>query len=64
MVRAHRQRNRERESTTEAEPDETAGQCCSECDAETIVMSWERNEIVCEECGLVIDEQTLDRGPE
>lgn len=64
MARPHRQRERERERTTEAENDETEGQSCPECDSETIIIRDNGNEIVCEDCGLVIEEQTIDRGPE
>ena len=64
MVRPNRQREREQESTSEEETDEKEGQSCPECESENLVTSGDSNEIVCEDCGLVIDDQQIDRGPE
>ena len=64
MVRPSRQREREHERTSETEPDETERQKCPECDSETLITSGENNEIVCEDCGLIVEENNVDRGPE
>ena len=66
-----RERDRQREAssadpeTTEEEetPTESQRPSCPECDSD-IVESPDQGETVCEECGLVIDEQNIDRGPE
>ncbi|WP_137285965.1 transcription initiation factor IIB [Halorussus salinisoli] len=66
MVRPTRQRERERDHTSEGETEEKEGegQSCPECDSENLVTSGDSNEVVCEDCGLVIEEQAIDRGPE
>ncbi|MFB6070541.1 MAG: transcription initiation factor IIB family protein [Halanaeroarchaeum sp.] len=54
-----RQRERAESATDETEAAET----CPECDG---TLSWDeaRGETVCEDCGLVIDEEQIDPGPE
>jgi len=37
---------------------------CTECNSTNIVKSQDQGELVCEDCGLVIDEQNIDYGPE
>jgi transcription initiation factor TFIIB len=37
---------------------------CPECDSTHLVRDYERGELVCEECGLVLDERFIDQGPE
>jgi len=37
---------------------------CPECRSTHLVRDYERGELVCEECGLVVDEQFIDQGPE
>lgn len=37
---------------------------CPECSSTHLVRDYERGELVCEECGLVLDEQFIDQGPE
>ncbi len=51
---------RERQEPTETETTETA---CPECSGH-LVQDEERAETVCEDCGLVVDEGAIDRGPE
>ncbi|WP_137287761.1 transcription initiation factor IIB [Halorussus salinisoli] len=63
MVRLNRQRETGQERTSE-DQSETETQTCPECDSENLVTSGGGNEIVCEDCGLVIDDQQIDRGPE
>ncbi len=37
---------------------------CPECESTHLVRDYERGELVCEECGLILDEQFIDQGPE
>lgn len=37
---------------------------CPECNGFHLVRDYKRGELVCEECGLIIDEQFIDQGPE
>jgi transcription initiation factor TFIIB len=37
---------------------------CPECNSVHIVRDYDRGELVCESCGLVLDEQFIDQGPE
>ncbi len=37
---------------------------CTECGGGHLVRDYARGELVCEDCGLVIDEQIIDQGPE
>ena len=37
---------------------------CPECGSLHVVQDYERGELVCEECGLVIDDSYIDQGPE
>ena len=37
---------------------------CSECGSTHLVRDYQRGELVCEECGLVVDESIIDQGPE
>lgn len=37
---------------------------CPECTSEHLVKDYHRAEILCQECGLVLNERLLDRGPE
>jgi transcription initiation factor TFIIB len=60
MERPSRQRQQERD--TERESDEET-LSCPECESESIVTDADQ-ELVCEDCGLVLDEQNIDRGPE
>ena len=62
MTRSSRQRERTR--TAEQEGDEQARQACPECGSEDLIQSADRGELVCDECGLVVEEGTIDPGPE
>jgi len=66
MGRHRRQRERQNEeSTAETERDaEESVEGCPECEADSLVTSGDGGEIVCEDCGLVIEETNIDRGPE
>jgi transcription initiation factor TFIIB len=37
---------------------------CPECNSTHVFRDYDRGELVCDECGLVIDEQMIDLGPE
>ncbi len=51
--------------TTERSTDEREGvQDCPECESNTLRTSADGSEIVCENCGLIIEEKSIDRGPE
>ncbi len=56
---------KERDDKTEHE---TTGQkgvrSCPECDSTTLARSSDGSEISCEDCGLILEEETIDRGPE
>jgi transcription initiation factor TFIIB len=57
---------RTRERTTETETEETdehEGITCPECGGD-VVSDAEHGETVCEDCGLVVEEDSIDRGPE
>ncbi|KAB1188885.1 MULTISPECIES: transcription initiation factor IIB family protein [Haloferax] len=50
------------ETQTEREQDEMLA--CPECGSETLVSDTEHGETVCDDCGLVVEEDEIDRGPE
>ena len=59
-----RRRSREREREGEERETESVGETeCPECDSGGLVRE-DGAELVCEECGLVIEEEQIDRGPE
>ncbi|WP_436906691.1 transcription initiation factor IIB [Halosimplex marinum] len=66
MERPSRQRERvESEEKQDEQADEQAEQQqCPECESSALVTSADGGEIVCEDCGLIIDEGNIDRGPE
>ncbi len=37
---------------------------CSECGSEHLIRDYERGELVCGDCGIVISDQIIDQGPE
>ncbi|SEP30502.1 TFIIB zinc-binding, partial [Halogranum amylolyticum] len=47
---------------TEAEPSEKNQ--CPECQSTALVRSPDRGELVCDDCGLVVDDNVVDHGPE
>jgi transcription initiation factor TFIIB len=54
---------RERERTVEAEEERESQSGCPECESTTLVQSGD-GELVCDECGLILEEEHIDRGPE
>ncbi|WP_227380711.1 transcription initiation factor IIB [Haladaptatus halobius] len=58
-------RRQERDTETERTADEQEGvQSCPECESQTLITSADGSETVCERCGLVIEEEIVDHGPE
>ena len=55
---------RQRERTTEDETETGEETGCPECESDSLVRSGDGGELVCEDCGLVIEEEHIDRGPE
>src|SRR2546430_12550300 len=37
---------------------------CPECNSGHLAFDYERGELICEECGLVLNDQMIDQGPE
>ncbi|MFW5940064.1 MAG: TFIIB-type zinc ribbon-containing protein, partial [Halolamina sp.] len=61
MERPSRERQRESESESES-ADEIL--TCPECGSDEVVTDDDQGELVCDDCGLVLDERQIDRGPE
>ncbi|WP_435125016.1 transcription initiation factor IIB [Halobaculum sp. D14] len=56
-------RQRQREAgESEKQSDEQV--TCPECGSDEVVMDADQGELVCDDCGLVLDERQIDRGPE
>ncbi|AEH38116.1 transcription initiation factor IIB [Halopiger xanaduensis] len=66
MDRLTRQRTRDSETTQEREneQDTAAERVCPECNSDSLVRSEDQRELVCDDCGLVVEESNIDRGPE
>ncbi|WP_246982576.1 transcription initiation factor IIB [Halorientalis marina] len=64
MVRPSRQREREHEQSEERQDEDEEVRSCPECESDDLVSSADGGEIVCNDCGLVIEEENIDRGPE
>jgi transcription initiation factor TFIIB len=64
MVRPSRQREREQEQSEERQDEDEEVRSCPECESDDLVSSADGGEIVCNDCGLVIEEENIDRGPE
>ncbi|PSP16074.1 transcription initiation factor IIB 3 [Halobacteriales archaeon QH_10_67_13] len=62
MTRPSRQRERQRESETEAETEQRGTPTCPEGSSENIVKDADRGELICEDCGLVVEEGNIDPG--
>ncbi|WP_247000463.1 transcription initiation factor IIB [Halosolutus gelatinilyticus] len=62
-IRTRTGERRQRESEGPAEADEQEREQCPECDGR-LVSDDEHAETVCEDCGLVVEEGEIDRGPE
>ncbi|MFB6244206.1 MAG: transcription initiation factor IIB family protein [Halobaculum sp.] len=60
--RTIRSRRRDEETTTE-ESEQSEGLACPECGGQ-VITDEARGESVCADCGLVVEEDDIDRGPE
>ncbi|RKD95866.1 transcription initiation factor IIB [Halopiger aswanensis] len=65
MDRLTRQRTHDSETTTDREEQQEGDErVCTECNSDNLVRSGDQRELVCEDCGLVVEESNIDRGPE
>jgi transcription initiation factor TFIIB len=63
MSQPSRERQRTRETVDEEEAESERETGCPECGSDALVQSGD-HETVCDDCGLVVDESNIDRGPE
>ncbi|PSP86215.1 transcription initiation factor IIB 3, partial [Halobacteriales archaeon QS_1_68_17] len=61
MTRSTRQRERESEAER---TDQEEVRSCPECDSENVIKSSDRGELICDDCGLILEEENIDHGPE
>jgi transcription initiation factor TFIIB len=58
-------RQRERNTETEESAQETEGErLCPECESASLIKSGDQSELVCADCGLILEEDAIDHGPE
>jgi len=57
------QRGKQNEQTQETEEESVDELECPECSG-SLATDTEHGETVCQDCGLVVDEDSIDRGPE
>jgi transcription initiation factor TFIIB len=58
-------RQKERDDVTERDPTEQEDvQTCPEYDSNTLIRSPDESEVSCEDCGLILEEEAIDHGPE
>ena len=53
-----------RERTTDKPEDIVRATRCTNCGSTHLTRDYERGELVCDECGLVLEESMIDQGPE
>ncbi|MFG1555702.1 MAG: transcription initiation factor IIB [Thermoplasmataceae archaeon] len=41
-----------------------SGKRCSECNSEHLIRDYERGELICNDCGMVVEDAFIDQGPE
>ncbi|SFS01812.1 Transcription initiation factor IIB (TFIIB) [Halomicrobium zhouii] len=63
MKRSTRHRERQLQEENERDESERAKQC-PECESVDLVKDADRGEVICEGCGLVVEEGNVDPGPE
>jgi transcription initiation factor TFIIB len=61
---ALKSRLKERVKEHEKKAEDHTETVCPECGSRQLVHDYERAELVCQSCGLVIDDDFIDRGPE
>ncbi|WP_135824315.1 transcription initiation factor IIB [Halorussus ruber] len=60
-----RLRRRDERDEAEVTDEKTGGRrTCPECDSVDLVKSADETELTCEDCGLILENETIDRGPE
>ena len=64
MERTRQRNSREDHAEQDQKQDAEHRQTCPECDAANLVKSADGTELTCEDCGLIIEETNVDRGPE
>ncbi|MFC4549619.1 MULTISPECIES: transcription initiation factor IIB [Halorussus] len=64
MERTRQRHPHENHAEREQKQDAEQRQTCPECDAANLVKSADGTELTCEDCGLIIEETNVDRGPE
>lgn len=70
QLREEREKMKQRQSTAVEKVKEKQGgsdataTVCPECGSRQLVHDYERAELVCQHCGLVLDDDFIDRGPE
>ena len=57
-------RERAREDDEEETTSEVSSRTCPECEGDQLITHGSQGELLCEECGLIIEENNVDRGPE
>ena len=63
MERLNRQQENEAQSGQEATK-QKGKQTCPECESSALTRSADESEVSCAECGLILEEEAIDRGPE
>ena len=63
MTRSTRQRETT-ERVEETGEEGTRATNCPECGSDNLVKSSDRGELICDECGLVVEDEQIDPGPE
>ena len=58
------QNTSEQETTRPTESESAVKNSCPECQSTALVRSTDRGELVCDDCGLVVDDNVVDHGPE
>ncbi|ADI73254.1 MULTISPECIES: transcription initiation factor IIB [Methanohalobium] len=61
MIKARKEKEKEKEKSSETESSVTK---CPECGSINLEQDYERAELVCSDCGLVVDAELVDEGPE
>uniref|UniRef100_UPI0025E884F6 TFIIB-type zinc ribbon-containing protein n=1 Tax=Methanohalobium sp. TaxID=2837493 RepID=UPI0025E884F6 len=59
MIKARKEKEKEKSSETESSVTK-----CPECGSINLEKDYERAELVCSDCGLVVDAELVDEGPE
>lgn len=62
MKRLTRQKEHDEQTTDKTTEQDV--QTCPECNSSTLIRSADESEVSCEDCGLILEEEAIDRGPE